>query len=63
MEREIIIARRKELGLSQTEVAKQCGIGRSHYNLIEKGKRGVSLKTAHKISKVLKIRFNYKTFQ
>ena len=39
--------------LHQKEVADRCGFSRSGYNLIERGKRNVTLYSLYKISKAL----------
>lgn len=63
MKRELLIAKREELGLSQAEVAKRVGVSRSFYCLVEQGKRGIRLDLAHNISKELKIKFSYDNFK
>lgn len=50
---EIIESRRKELGLSQQEVADKIPITRQYYNEIENDKRVPSVKLAKGISDVL----------
>ena len=41
---------REDLGLSQEEVAERCGISKSYYGNIERGKRAMSLDTLLSIS-------------
>ncbi len=47
---------RKELGLTQKEVAKKAGIHFNHYNRIENGKAFPSIKVAEKIARALRIK-------
>lgn len=47
---------RKELGLTQKEVAKKAGIHFNHYNRIENGKASPSVEVTEKIAKALKIK-------
>ncbi len=47
---------RKELELTQKEVAKRAGIHFNHYNRIENGKATPSIKVAERIAKALKIK-------
>jgi len=49
---------RKELSLSQTDVAKELNISRSHYACIENGIRNPSMKLAERISELLKFDFS-----
>lgn len=44
---------RERLGLTQSQMAEQLGIAVSTYNMIENGKRGVSVIVAKKISLLL----------
>ena len=60
--RTTLINRRKELGLSQVDVARKLGVDKSHYCNIEKGKRGISLDIAYQLSKILKVKFAYENF-
>lgn len=53
MKREPLIMTRKELGMTQEEVAKISGIHRSYYGLIESGQRNPTLKIATQIAKAL----------
>jgi len=46
--------RRKELGLSQEELAHKIGIHRNHMGRIERGETNPPLSTVSKISKTLK---------
>lgn len=55
-----IIELRKKKGLTQKEIATECGISRQYYGLIESGERNVPVKTAKKIAKVLG--FDWKIF-
>lgn len=50
-----IIDKRKELGITQQEVADGAGICRSSYTAIERGLRCPSLETALRICAVLKM--------
>lgn len=50
-----IIDKRKELGITQQEVANGAGIARSSYSAIERGLRYPSLDTALRICAVLKM--------
>ena len=45
--------RRKELGLSQEELAKKCGVSRQTVNAIENDKYNPTLELAMKIGKLL----------
>lgn len=45
---------RTDLGMTQEELAKQIGIGRSMLAQIERGTKAMSLSLAYEISKVLK---------
>jgi len=49
-----LIDRRKELGMSQRNVAEAVGIDRSFYSRIETGSRSINVEKAWKILKVLK---------
>ncbi len=55
--REYLKQRRKELGMSQKEVADAIGISQNYYSIIEKGERQKDMKatTLVKLSEVLKI--------
>ena len=48
-----IRARRKELGLSQEELARQCGVSRQTINAIENNKYDPTLALAFALAKVL----------
>ena len=48
-----IRARRKELGLSQEELAKQCGVSRQTINAIENNKYDPTLALAFALAKAL----------
>ena len=48
-----IRTRRKELGLSQKELAKQCGVSRQTINAIEKGDYNPTIKLCLAICKTL----------
>lgn len=48
-----IRTRRKELGLSQEELAKQCGVSRQTINAIENNKYDPTLALAFALAKVL----------
>jgi transcriptional regulator with XRE-family HTH domain len=54
MKRHCLERRRKELGMSQQEVADAAGIGRSTYTRIENGTRNPSWPVMYKIAEVLK---------
>ena len=58
MVRQHIINRRKELMITQSEVAKVAGIARSSYAAIERGLRSPSLRTAQLISVMLHMDIN-----
>lgn len=51
----IIKYRRKELGFSQDELAKKCGVSRQTINAIENNKYDPTLSLAFKLSKELHI--------
>jgi putative transcriptional regulator len=51
----IVEMRRKELGLSQDEIAKKIPISRQYYNAIENGKRTPSVDIAKIIAGILGI--------
>lgn len=53
--REIIIRKRKELGLSQKDTAAKVGISQPAYCDIEHGKNNPTIKTAKSIAEVLGI--------
>ena len=48
-----IRARRKELGLSQEELAKRCGVSRQTVNAIENNKYDPTLALAFRLAQVL----------
>lgn len=50
---EAIRARRRQLQLSQEELANQSGIDRSHMGKIERGERNVTLLNIERVAKVL----------
>ena len=52
----IIRQRRKELGLSQEELAKRCGVSRQTVNAIENNKYDPTLSLAFKLARELEIR-------
>jgi putative transcriptional regulator len=53
--RKRLIAARKAAGLTQKQMAEKLGFkSESHYCMIENGKRGVSVGTAIKLSRILK---------
>ena len=52
----IIRQRRKELGLSQEELAKRCGVSRQIVNAIENNKYDPTLSLAFKLARELEIR-------
>ena len=49
----IIRNRRKELGLSQEELAKKCGVSRQTVNAIENNKYDPTLELAMKVARLL----------
>lgn len=51
----IIKNRRKELGLSQEELAKKCGVSRQTINAIENNKYDPTLALAFSLAKELKV--------
>ena len=51
----IIREKRKELGLSQEELAKQCGVSRQTINAIENNKYDPSLALAFSLAKALQV--------
>lgn len=55
MKRADLLKVRKEKGLTQEEIAKNTGINRSYYGLIENGNRNPSLKIAIRIAGFLNV--------
>jgi putative transcriptional regulator len=53
MKRDELINTRKKLGVTQAHVAKEIGVNRSYYGLIETGNRNPTLKIATKIATAL----------
>ena len=51
----IIRSRRKELGLSQEELARMCGVSRQTVNAIENNKYDPTLSLAFSLSKALQL--------
>lgn len=51
-----IKALRKKLGITQEQLAKQCGVARQTINCIENDKYDPTLELAFKLSKILKIK-------
>lgn len=51
----IIRSRRKELGLSQEELAKKCGVSRQTVNAIENNKYDPTLTLAFSLAKELQV--------
>lgn len=51
----IIRSRRKELGLSQEELAKRCGVSRQTVNAIENNKYDPTLSLAFHLAKELQV--------
>lgn len=52
---ETLVEKRKEIELTQQEMAKKIGVSRQYYNDIENGKRQPSVGTAKKIGELLEI--------
>jgi putative transcriptional regulator len=50
-----LVAKRKEKGLTQQEMADQIEVSRQYYTDIENGKRQPSVSTAKKIGEVLEV--------
>lgn len=50
-----MLMRRKELGLTQEQVAKMCGMKRANYSHIERGRHEPSLEQMLAIAKALKV--------
>lgn len=48
-----IRAKRKQLGITQTELAERAGLNRSYLSELERGKTSISLERAEKIAKAL----------
>ena len=46
-------AERKRLGLSQVQLAKRSGIGRTHIGFIEQGRQNATLRTLRRLAKTL----------
>ena len=53
--RKFLVDARKEKNMTQEQVAKQAGIARTTYTMIENGERSLSVEVAKKISIVLEI--------
>lgn len=51
--KQLLTERRKELDLTQAEVAKRSGIARQTYSMIETGERNPSVPVGKKIAEVL----------
>ena len=51
----IIRSRRKELGLSQEELAKKCGVSRQTINAIENNKYDPTLSLAFRLARELQV--------
>ena len=56
MKRADLLKIRKEKGLTQEEIARNTGINRSYYGLIENGNRNPSLKVAIRIAGFLNVK-------
>lgn len=50
-----MLMRRKELGLTQAQVAKMCGMKRANYAHIERGRHEPSLEQMQAIAKALQV--------
>lgn len=55
--------RRKELNLTQEQVAKMAGKSRTWYTKVETGKRGLKLDDMYRISKALGVYFDGNFFE
>jgi putative transcriptional regulator len=53
-----IKAKRDELGITQTELAKRLQISRHHMNKIERGEKNISIKLAARIANHLNCRIS-----
>ncbi len=51
----LILRRRKELGLSQTDLANKAGLHRTYISDVENGKRNFSFGTLYSLSSTLKV--------
>ena len=58
MKRTSIIERRKEIALTQQEVAEKAGISRSYYAMVEAGYRQPTLKTWLRIGDAINLQRN-----
>lgn len=54
----LIASKRKELSLSQEDLAEKCGIHRTYIGAIERGEKSPTLSTIEKISNGLEIPIN-----
>lgn len=52
-----LLERRKELGMSQQDVANKVKCGRAYYGLVETGKRGMTVKLAKALAPVFKVKW------
>jgi transcriptional regulator with XRE-family HTH domain len=50
--------RREELGWTQAELARRCGLHKAYVGFVERGERNVSLINLRRIAKVLRIRLS-----
>lgn len=53
VEESIVVSKRKELNLTQEEIAKKLNISRQYYNAIENLKRTPSVDLAKELAKIL----------
>ena len=56
---EMVKKTREDKGLSQTDLAKRAKLAQSSINLLEGKKRGVTLQTAFRLSKGLRVSLDY----
>lgn len=54
-----LLGKRKEVGLTQEQIAKEMGINPATYNLKEQGKREFTASELVKLCKILNVDINY----